>query len=65
MLEYWNNGIMVLGILQCWESDKIRLYINLKWIISFKTHYSIVPVFHDSMMVSKYMPHKMHDITIQ
>jgi hypothetical protein len=48
MVEYWNIGKMGYGRLACWVNGVIVLAIKLKMDnILKKTHYSIIPLFHD------------------
>jgi hypothetical protein len=62
MLEYWKNGswppaLRACGsetILQYWVNSKIRLEDKvLNGLYPLKTHYSIVPLFHYSMIEAK------------
>ena len=54
MVEYWNIGKMGFGILEDWVNGVIVLTIKLKMDnILQKTHDSIIPQFHYSMIEAK------------
>jgi len=49
MLEYWNNGKMGFGILQCWAIGSVRFDNQIKLTKSFQKpifHHSAIPLFH-------------------
>jgi hypothetical protein len=54
MVECWNIGKMGLGILKYWVNGKIRFDDKVyNGLYPLKTHYSIVPLFHYSMIEVK------------
>jgi hypothetical protein len=54
MLERWNIGKMDPVILVSCVNGDIRLMKNNNGITSFKeTHYSIIPLFHNSIIEAK------------
>jgi hypothetical protein len=63
MLEYWNNGSWDIAILGKWQNSSDRLGLNIQ--SPLKTHYSIVPLFHYSMIEAKIHALKKPHIFIQ